>query len=113
MPRAKSADTPLSLKKLKDYMTSLAHTGEVEVKVSNKTENGWKIDCIEIDEYTVQNKNGEEENRTDMTGLCTLYVRTEDGSVTFIEHPFGTFTEANKEEVIHLVSLIGKKISIE
>ncbi|PLS19404.1 hypothetical protein CVD28_03035 [Bacillus sp. M6-12] len=101
----------LTIPQLEEYLQPLIHFGKLELKLSD-TEDGKKIEVFERDEYTYEAENGKIENGGDLTRPLALYTN-EKGVIGFIEHTYGAFTTANKEEVIHVANLIGKVIKFD
>ena len=97
----------LTLTQLKAYLEPLIHFGTMELKISD-SEHGKKIEVFARDEYSYE-RDGKTVHDGDLTRPFALIVDKE-GVIGFIEHPYSAFTTANKDEVRHVVGLIGFKV---
>lgn len=50
------------------------------------------------------------EEDLDMSTLALVLYTNKEGEINFIEHGYGAFTKANKDAVLFVSSLIGKKL---
>ena len=100
----------LTLPQLKAYLQPLIHFGTMELKISD-SDHGKKIEVFERDEYSYE-RDGETVHGGDLTRPFAL-VADKKGVIVFTEHPYSAFTTANKDEVRHVVGLIGVKVNLE
>ena len=101
----------LTLDQLKDYLNKIIMY-KVEFKFDTDEEfNETIIEVYERDEGFSYDEKSEKKTYS-LIKFYTLYLN-EDNVVGYIDHSHGAFTQANKDAIIHLVSLIGSKIEIE
>ncbi|MGG0308216.1 hypothetical protein ABEY43_06180 [Priestia megaterium] len=105
----------LTINQLEDYLKKIIMY-KVELKVGADKEDGEVfIEVYARDEYYPCVKKGVSTGEKKTFSLTKPYViyLNEDSTVGYIEHSFGLFTQANKDMVIHLISLIGAKIKLD
>jgi len=104
-----------TLEEFKKMLTGAMHVfGELETEVEEK-EDETVIRFIDRDEADLTFAPEEcELTKEDLNMSCeimTLYL-DKDGTIKLLENNIGLFTEANKETVLFLGSLIGKQIEL-
>lgn len=88
--------------------------GRLETEIKEKEDGGKTVTFIDVDEADmVLAPEGVEEDEidTDMSTIVMTIHLNEDNVIKIVEHSFGIFTPANKDQVLLYASLIGKKIS--
>ncbi|MEM4994769.1 hypothetical protein WKH56_19605 [Priestia sp. SB1] len=102
----------LTIDELREYLNKIIMY-KVEFKFDKDEEFNEKIiEVYERDEdYPCDNKGNitGEKKTYSLTRPYVIYL-SESGIILYIEHSFGLFTVANKDAIIHLISLIGTKI---
>lgn len=93
--------------------------GELETEIEDKEDGGKKITFIDRDEAQIVmvgegvDPEDLDDIDTDMsTTVATLHLNKED-RISIVEHSMHMFTPANKNNVLFLASLIGKKVDFE
>ncbi|MCA1064574.1 hypothetical protein QTG56_23490 (plasmid) [Rossellomorea sp. AcN35-11] len=100
----------ITIKQLRTHLEPLVPFGELLLEVQEGTD-GYKIVVIEHEKGQLVNLQNEvvDENYSSKATVTTLHT-DQNGTIKFIEHPFGAFTKANKNLVPILVNLIGHAI---
>lgn len=104
-----------SLEEFKKMLSSAMPVfGELETKIEENEKEIviTFIDRDEADEDFVPEEEGLTREDFDMSCIIITLYLGKDGTIKIVEHYLGIFTTANKDAVLFLGSLIGKKIEL-